>query len=72
MNELKRIVENIQSVFAESSYPQEFLDAYDQMECLASHSAGKSFWCAERKRVQSLCPNAMTGPSYPFRSVPDC
>ena len=38
MNELKRIVENIQSVFEESSYPQDFLDAYDQMECLASHS----------------------------------
>lgn len=35
-------------------------------------AAGTSFWCTERKRVQSLCPNAMTGLSYPFRSVPDC
>ena len=43
MKELKRIVENIQSVFAESSYPQEFLNAYEQMECLASHSGRETF-----------------------------
>ena len=49
MNELKRIVENIQSVFEESSYPQDFLDAYDQMECLASHSGRETFLVRRKK-----------------------
>ena len=38
MNELKRIVADMESVFAQSSYPQDFLAAYDQMECLSSHT----------------------------------
>ena len=38
MTELKRIVADIESIFSDSSYPQAFLDAWDQMECLASHS----------------------------------
>ena len=43
MNELKRIVEDMQSVFAQSCYPPDFLAAYDQMECLASHSGRETF-----------------------------
>ena len=43
MNELKRIVEDIQSVFEGSSYPEAFMAAYDQMECLASHSGRETF-----------------------------
>lgn len=49
MNELKRIVENIQSVWTLSSYPQDFLDAYDQMECLATH-AGRETFLVRRKQ----------------------
>ena len=43
MSEIKRIVADIESVFAESSYPPEFLAAYDQMECLANHSGRETF-----------------------------
>ena len=43
MNELKRIVADMESVFAESSYPKDFLAAYDQMECLASHTGRETF-----------------------------
>ena len=43
MNELKKIVADMESVFAESSYPRDFLDAYDQMECLASHTGRETF-----------------------------
>ena len=43
MTEIKRIEENIQSVFADSSYPREFLETYDQMECLAGRSGRETF-----------------------------
>ena len=43
MSELKRIVANMESVFAESGYPQDFLAEYDQMECLASHTGRETF-----------------------------
>lgn len=43
MSELRKIVENIESVISESHYPQDFLQAYDQMECLASHSGRETF-----------------------------
>ena len=43
MNELQRIVEDMQTVFADSAYPKEFLAAYDQMECLASHKGRETF-----------------------------
>ena len=33
----------MESVFADSSYPKDFLDAYDQMECLASHKGRETF-----------------------------
>ena len=43
MNELKRIVADMESVFAQSSYPGDFLADYDQMECLASHTGRETF-----------------------------
>ena len=43
MNELKKIVADMESVFAESGYPRDFLEAYDQMECLASHTGRETF-----------------------------
>ena len=52
--ELKRIEENIRSVFADSSYPQEFLDAYDQMECLASHSGQETFLLRKKDTSESI------------------
>ena len=43
MNELKRIVQDMESVFSESSYPRDFLEAWDQMECLANHTGRETF-----------------------------
>ena len=43
MSEIRKIIADIESVFADSSYPQDFLAAYDQMECLASHSGRETF-----------------------------
>ena len=48
MNELKRIVADMETVFAQSSYPRDFLAAYDQMECLSSHT-GRETFLAQRK-----------------------
>ena len=49
MSELKNIVENIQSAFADSRYPEDFLAQYDQMECLASHNGRETFLVRDRK-----------------------
>lgn len=43
MSEIRKITADIQSIFADSSYPQDFLDAYDQMECLANHTGRETF-----------------------------
>lgn len=43
MSEIKKIVADIETVFAESSYPPDFLSSYDQMECLANHSGRETF-----------------------------
>lgn len=53
MDDLKRIVADIESVFVESSYPQAFLDAYDQMECLASR-AGRETFLVQKKDTGEL------------------
>lgn len=38
-----------ESLMAESCYPKEFLDEYDQMECLASHSGKETFLVQSKK-----------------------
>ena len=43
MKELKDIAANIESAFSDTGFPKEFMDAYDQMECLASHSGRETF-----------------------------
>ena len=43
MTEIRKIVADIELVLAESSYPPDFLAAYDQMECLAHHSGRETF-----------------------------
>lgn len=43
MSEIKKIVADIESVFAENTYPSEFLAEYDQMECLANHTGRETF-----------------------------
>ena len=53
MNELKHIVKDMETVFAESRYPADFLAAYDQMECLASHT-GRETFLVQRKTDQEM------------------
>lgn len=67
MNELKRIVEDIQSVFAENSYPQEFLDAYDQMECLANHSGREAFLVRNKQTGQMAVAKCYDRAVFPFQ-----
>jgi len=71
VNELKRIVENIQSVFAESNYPQDFLDAYDQMECLASHGGRETFLVRKKENGEMAVAKCYDRGAFPFQPNPD-
>ena len=71
MNELKRIVEDIQSVFAESNYPQDFLDAYDQMECLASHSGRETFLVRKKENGDMAVAKCYDRSAFPFQPHPE-
>jgi len=68
MNEINKIVADIQTVFAQSTYPVDFLEAYDQMECLASHSGRETFLVrrkADGKEVIAKCFDRNIFPSVP-------
>jgi len=67
MNELKRMVEDMQSVFAESQYPQDFLDAYDQMECLASHSGRETFLVRKKETGEMAVAKCYDRTVFPFQ-----
>ena len=71
MNELKRIEEKIQSAFSESSYPQEFLDAYDQMECLASRSGRETFLVRRKETGEMAVAKCYDRAAFPFRAHPE-
>lgn len=71
MNELKRIEEKIQSVFSQSSYPQEFLDAYDQMECLVSHSGRETFLVRRKENGETAVAKCYDRTAFPFRPYPE-
>lgn len=71
MNELKSIVENIQSVFAESNYPQDFLDTYDQMECLASHSGRETFLVRKKENGEMAVAKCYDRAAFPFQPHPE-
>lgn len=43
MNSNKRIIEDIEDTFNAIGYPSDFLDAYDQLECLASTNGRETF-----------------------------
>ena len=68
MNELKRIVADMESVFAESGYPEDFLAAYDQMECLASHTGRETFLVQRKldgKTAVATCYDRAVFPLHP-------
>ena len=66
MNELKRIVANMESVFAQSSYPQDFLAAYDQMECLASHANRETFLVQRKADGETAVATCYNRSAFPF------
>ena len=67
MNELKRIVADMESVFADSSYPKDFLAAYDQMECLASHTGRETFLVQRKADGETAVATCYDRAAFPFR-----
>ena len=67
MNELKRIVADMESVFAESSYPKDFLAAYDQMECLASHAGRETFLVRRKADGETAVATCYDRAAFPLR-----
>ena len=67
MNELKRIVAEMESVFAESSYPRDFLAAYDQMECLASHAGRETFLVRRKADGETAVASCYDRAAFPFQ-----
>ena len=66
MNELKRIVADMETVFAESSYPRDFLAAYDQMECLASHTGRETFLVQRKADGETAVATCYDRTAFPF------
>jgi len=71
MNELKHIVDNIQSVLSESGYPRDFLEAYDQMECLASHSGRETFLVRKKENGETAVAKCYDRAAFPFQPHPE-
>ncbi len=71
MNELKRIEEEIRSVFALSSYPQDFLSAYDQMECLASHVGRETFLVSKKGSGEMAVAKCYDRAAFPIQPHPE-
>ena len=67
MNELKRIVEDMESVFAQSGYPEDFLAAYDQMECLASHTGRETFLVQRKDNGETAVATCFDRAAFPIR-----
>lgn len=42
------VVQEIESAFAAVGYPVDFLDSFDQLECLASHNGSETFLVSEK------------------------
>lgn len=66
MSEIKQIVADIQTVFGESSYPQDFLDSYDQMECLSSHSGRETFLIRRKSDGEQLIAKCYDRELFPY------
>lgn len=54
MNNVDEAVQTIREIFAAAQYPQVFLNAYDQMECLSSHTGLETF-LVKKKEDNRLC-----------------
>lgn len=67
MSEIRKIIADIESVFADSSYPQDFLAAYDQMECLASHSGRETFLVRRKSDGLQAVAKCYDRKSFPLK-----
>ena len=67
MKELKRIVADMETVFAQSSYPKDFLAAYDQMECLASHTGRETFLVRRKTDGETAVATCYDRAVFPLR-----
>lgn len=67
MNELRRIAENIQTEFEGNEFPQEFLKAYDQMECLASHNGRGTYLVRSKKTGETAIAKWYDRRVFPLR-----
>ena len=68
MKELESIVENIRSVFDDGSYPADLLKAYDQMECLSSHSGRETFLVRGKEDGRTAVAKCYDLAVFPIRS----
>ena len=69
MNELKEIAKSIQSAFVVGDYPQDFLDDYDQMECLAVRNGTETFLVRKKENgslAVAKCYHRKEAPGQPF------
>ena len=67
MSEIRKIIADIESVFADSSYPQDFLAAYDQMECLASHNGRETFLVRRKSDGLQAVAKCYDRKSFPLK-----
>ena len=67
MKSVERIVADMESVFAESSYPEDFLAVYDQMECLANHKGRETFLVRRKDDGASAVATCYDCAVFPLR-----
>lgn len=67
MKSVERIVADMESVFAESSYPEDFLAVYDQMECLANHKGRETFLVRRKDDGASAVATCYDRAVFPLR-----
>ena len=67
MSELKRIVADMETVFAQSGYPADFLADYDQMECLASHPGRETFLVRRKDSGETAVASCYDRTAFPIR-----
>ena len=72
MNGQKHIVEDIKAIFASSSYPADFLEAYDQMECLACHDGRETFLVRKKSDGLLAVASCYERRIFPIRPDIDC
>ncbi len=54
MIDRQNAVQEIETIFSKTGYPERFLADYDQLECLASHHGRETFLVSDKK-TQKLC-----------------